>query len=238
MPRQQPVTAAAPGRVAPARAGLTLVELMAAIVLFGIVAGTIMTLVTRQQRYYAGATEVMDVRGQIREAASLLPIDLRGTSSVGGDIMFAGDSAMEFRATYGTAVVCRIDAALRELDVLPANLTRHTLTSWYTAPVAGDNLFLFDEGPSQGAQDDTWGSYQLESVGTRTDVCPGAPYADPVLDAPALKPRWRLTMSALTPISPTIVPGAVIRFTRRVRYSLYLSPTDNLWYLEIGRAHV
>jgi prepilin-type N-terminal cleavage/methylation domain-containing protein len=229
MPRQQPVTPAARGRVAPARAGLTLVELMAAIVLFGIVAGTIMALVTRQQRYYAGASEVMDVRGQIREAASLLPIDLRGTSSAGGDIMFAGDSAMEFRATYGTAVVCRIDAPNRILDVLPTNLARHTLSSWYTTPVAGDTLFVFDEGPTQGAQDDLWGTYRLENVGTRTDVCIGAPFADPVQDAPALKPRWRFTMDR--PIAATVVPGAVIRFTRRVRYSLYHSPTDNLWYL-------
>jgi len=229
MPRQQPVTAA-PRRRAETRAGLTLVELLAAIVLFGIVAGTIMTLVTRQQRYYAGATEVMDVRGQIREAASLLPIDLRGTSSIGGDIMFVSDSAMEFRATYGTAVVCRVDGPNAVLDVLPPNLARHTLTSWYTAPAAGDTLFVFDEGPTQGAQDDFWGTYRLVvDPGTRTDVCLGAPYADPVHDAPALKPRWRFT--ADRPISATVVPGAVIRFTRRVKYSLYHSPTDNLWYL-------
>jgi hypothetical protein len=198
-------------------------------VLFGIVAGTIMTLVTRQQRFYAGANEVMDVRGQIREAASLLPIDIRGTSSIGGDIVFISDSAMEFRATYGTAVVCRVDAPNRILDVMPTNLARHTLTSWYTNPVPGDTMYVFDDGPTQGAQDDLWGTYRITAVGNRTDVCVGAPYSDPALDAPAAKPRWRFT--ADRPIAATIVAGSVIRFTRRVRYSLYRSPTDGLWYL-------
>ena len=211
------------------RRGLTLVELMAAIVLFGIVAGTIMTLVTRQQRFYAGANEVMDVRGQIREAASLLPIDLRGTSSIGNDISFVSDSALEFRATYGTAVVCGLNAAAGTLDILPTNLAKHTLTSWYTAPVAGDLLFVFDEGPTPGAQDDVWGQYRLTAIANRTDICVGLPYADPVLDAPAAKPRWRFTVDR--PLTASIGTGSVIRFTRQVRYNLYQSPTDRLWYL-------
>ena len=128
MPRQLagPVTAESP-RSAPgrhARRGLTLVELLAVIVIFGIVAGSIMTLFVRQQRYYAGASEVIDVRGQVREAASLLPIDLRGTSSSGGDIMLISDSAIEFRATYGTAVVCDTNSLARTFYVLPTTLSR------------------------------------------------------------------------------------------------------------------
>ena len=240
MPRQLagPVTAESP-RTAPGRRqrrGLTLVELLAVIVIFGIVAGSIMTLFVRQQRYYAGASEVIDVRGQVREAVSLLPIDLRGTSSSGGDIMFNSDSAIEFRATYGTAVVCDTNSLARTFYVLPTVLSRQLLTSWYAPPEVGDTMFVFDENTTSGAQDDRWIRYRISALSSN-DVthCLGAPYADPVNDAPALpgKARWAFTTDSAVPSS--IIPGSVIRFTRRVRYSLYQSPTDNLWYLGYRR---
>ena len=79
------------------RLGLSLVEIMVALVLLGIVATGIMTVVMRQQQFYRSATEVIDTRSQIRQAASVVPVDIRGVSSVGGDILTMSDSSLDVR---------------------------------------------------------------------------------------------------------------------------------------------
>ena len=87
---------------------MTLVEIMVALVLLGVIGGAIMRVIIRQQQFYNGATQIMTTRGQLRQAASVLPIDLRNLSSVGGDILEVTDSSIQFRVNVGTSVVCQI----------------------------------------------------------------------------------------------------------------------------------
>jgi hypothetical protein len=63
---------------------------------------------------------------------------------------------------------------------------------------------------------------------TSTTACPGAPYADAVLDPPVKKPRFRYRLDANLPDSVKV--GAVVRFTRPVRYKIY-QETSGAWYL-------
>src|SRR5438128_12338071 len=88
------------------RAGFTLVELIITMVLVSFVAGAIVKLLLRQQRFYNSTTDLIQTRQQIRQAAAMLPSDLRGISSVGGDIYAMSDSALEFRSVFGSPVVC------------------------------------------------------------------------------------------------------------------------------------
>jgi prepilin-type N-terminal cleavage/methylation domain-containing protein len=210
------------------RAGFTMAEIMIAMTLLGVVVGTILTVIVRQQRFYRSANEAIDVRSQIRQATTILPTDLRGLSSVGGDFTLVADSAAEFRANIGSAVICAIPNNTT-VDVPPTNLAYNILTSWYTQPQPGDTMFIFDDGPEAGAIDDDWRPYTINTIAANTATCPGAPFTDPALDPPATKPRWRITISGGT-LSPTILTGSVVRFARRVRYSLYRAP-DNQWYL-------
>ena len=70
---------------------MTLVEIMIALVLLGIISGVIMRVIVRQQRFYQGANQIMTQRGQLRQATSVLPVDLRSLSSVGEDIRAVTD---------------------------------------------------------------------------------------------------------------------------------------------------
>src|SRR5438094_6783273 len=88
------------------RAGFTLVELVITLVLVSFVAGAIVKLLLRQQRFYNSTTELIQTRQQIRQAAAMLPSDLRGISSIGGDIYAVTDSSLEFRSVFGISIVC------------------------------------------------------------------------------------------------------------------------------------
>src|SRR5262245_946155 len=90
------------------RRGMTLVEILVALVLLGIVSGVVMRVVMRQQRFYQGVNQIMTQRSQLRQATSVLPIDLRSLSSVGNDILVASDSSIWFNVTVGTGAVCEL----------------------------------------------------------------------------------------------------------------------------------
>jgi prepilin-type N-terminal cleavage/methylation domain-containing protein len=88
--------------------GMTLIEIMISLVLLGIVSGVIMRVILRQQRFYQGVNQIMTQRGQLRQATSVVPVDLRSLSSVGADILAATDSSMDFMVNVGTGVVCNV----------------------------------------------------------------------------------------------------------------------------------
>ena len=90
------------------RHGMTLVEIMISLVLLGIVSGVIMRVIMRQQRFYQGVNQIITQRGQLRQATAVVPSDLRSLSSVGGDILVASDSSMEFMMNVGTGAVCAL----------------------------------------------------------------------------------------------------------------------------------
>src|SRR5258708_4762081 len=88
------------------RAGFTLIELLISMVLMSVLAGAIVMLLLRQQRFYNSTSSLIQTRQQIRQAAAMLPSDLRGISSIGGDISVLTDSALEFRSVFGSSIVC------------------------------------------------------------------------------------------------------------------------------------
>ena len=213
------------------RAGFTLIELVIAMVLMSLVGGAIVKLLLRQSRFYNSTTDLIQTRQQLRQAAAMLPSDLRGISSVGGDIFSMSDSALEFRSTFGSSVVC-VNAG-GTLSTVPRNLASGaTMTNWMTAPVVGDSLAVYNNGPTLAVTDDGWSLSRItvrDSVTTNVaNGCPTATGLTRAGDISAANPSYRLTLS--TAAANTIAVGAAIRFFRRVRYRIYRD-TDNQWYL-------
>lgn len=209
------------------RRGVTLVETLIVLTILGVVGGAIFSMLSRQQRFYRDANETITVRRELRLGASLLPMDARGISTSGGDVLQMQTNRFTFRATIGSGIACQVGAT--SLVLPPTNLSRHTLTSWYTPPVAGDTIFVFDEDSLTGAEDDKWRKLAVSAIGTNTAACVGPPYAQLVADAPALKPRWQITVGGGT-VPATVRTGAVVRITRPVRYELYQAGSGS-WYL-------
>src|SRR5947207_7990243 len=128
----------------PRRAGFTLVELIITMVLVSFVAGAIVKLLLRQQRFYNSTNDLIQTRQQIRQAAAMLPSDLRGISSVGQDIYSMSDSSLEFRGVFGTSVVCSFSGGL--LATVPRLLAKGSaMTNWTRPPANGDSDLVYDD---------------------------------------------------------------------------------------------
>src|SRR5216117_2133144 len=122
------------------RAGFTLIELVIAMVLMSLVGGGIVKLLLQQQRFYNSTTDLIQTRQQIRQAAAMLPSDLRGISSVGNDIYAMSDSSLDFRGVFGTTIVCTNNGA-GLLSTVPRVLASGAaMTNWTRIPAVGDSV--------------------------------------------------------------------------------------------------
>ncbi len=205
------------------RRGFSLIEIMVALVLLGIVATGIMTVVMRQQQFYRSATDVIDTRQQIRQAAAVVPVDVRGVSSVGGDILAMSDSALDVRGNIGSAIVC--SHTTNSITIPPLNLAKNRyFTTFLTRPKVHDVIIIFDD-KTAGNQDDDWTVNTISAIDSTLVGCTS--FTDAVLDA--TKYRYIYTFSS--PLSGTIIDGAPLRMAREVKYSLYKSATDGLWWM-------
>jgi len=211
-----------------ARRGLTLIELLITMTVLAIVGASITNILTRQQRFYRDAAEKVEVRRELRSGAALVPADLRALSTIGGDLMAASATSLEIRASIGSAVVCATPNATT-LHLVPLNTSTNTLTAWYTAPQANDEIFVFNDSASTGAEDDAWmphtivGAPDLPGDASR---CVGSPYVA-ASDAALPKPQFTVTPN----LSGYIGAGSVVRITRRMRYSFYQPTGASDWYV-------
>jgi len=201
------------------RRGVTLVELLVALTLGGLVLGMVGAMCVRQQRIYADLSVSAARSEQIRDAASILPIDLRGLSPAAGDIREALDTALEVRATIASAVVC--DTAGGSIVLTPPASDVSTYTSMETPIAAGDSIWILASTDSIAP----WTSARILATGS----APAGQCASggPRLVGDALAMRRSTAMLSIPLASPI---GTIVRITRPLRYSLYRAG-DNLWYL-------
>ncbi len=196
------------------RAGFTLAELLATMTLLGLVGTIVAKIMMGQQRFYHRQNEQLGVRRELRTAMSIVPADLRGLSSSGGDLLAFDDNSITFRNVLGASIACAKGAGT--VDVPPLNMARNSLTSWYTQPQVGDSIFAFDEGTLRGAEDDTWVGVAITGWSTSAAYCPLSVFTDAVLDA--TKARYRFSVTPA--LSATVNVGAGLRFVRSTRYTL------------------
>ncbi len=208
-------------QVRPRRTGFTLVEMLVALSIAGVVLALVAAITVREQRVFGDLAERAATAGQLREAAVVVPIGLRALSPASGDIRAAADTALELRVTIGSGVVC--DTAPGALVLPPASMGP-PYASFLMAPSAGDTAWLLTASDSG----DRW---QPRAVTDAASASPGRCAAGgPALDAlSAAAARTRLSLGGSVGAAG-IVAGTPVRLTRALRFSLYLA-SDGGWYL-------
>jgi hypothetical protein len=156
--------------------------------------------------------------------SSILPADLRGVSAVGGDLYELGANSLKFRAQTGSAVVCS-GTGTTTVIVPPVSLASQSgLTSWISMPVAGDSVFILDEGPTQATSDDTWRRYRI-TANLTAGTCPTA--TGFTANATEAAAGYTVKLSSAVPATSPV--GSAMRFFRTAEYRLYAE--KNGWYL-------
>lgn len=217
------------------RAGFTLVEILIALALAGVVAAAIARTLARQQRFFWSAGAILDVRAQLRDGADVLAGDLRGASVARYGIRAADDSMIEVFATIATSVACA--APVGASVALPPQVLarRNSLTSMLVQPDTGDLALLY--GIPAGIPDSgRWETHRIASFTSRSAAatCPASSGFTSPADV-STGNAYLLTLAAAP--SGAVRKGAPIVFLRRVRYSLYRS-SDGEWYLGYRRCNV
>jgi len=207
-------------------AGFTTVELMVALALSGIVLAAIGAVLRRQQRFYASAASLVEQRVALRDVTGILPGELRAVSPTGGDVLAFADSALELRATIGTAIACDTVPGGGALALAAASGRRASLSSFTTAPQPGDVALVYAGGASDRTDDDRWISLGVADVVSSPAVCVGSPFSPPDASGSPLVIRF----AAGSRVSAAVGPGAFVRVRRRVRYRFYRAGTGD-WYL-------
>lgn len=205
------------------RRGVTLVELIVALVVAGVVLALVASISVRQQRVYGDLADAAALSGQLREAAAILPIDLRGVGA--GDIRNgeARDTAIEIRSTIASAIVC--DTTTSGVVLAPTGPGATTFASFLTSIEAGDTAWIYS---ARGTLDD-WAPYRVSTVASAPPTAGTCAALGPRLVG-SEQSATRVTIAFDSGPSFTAIVGAPMRFTRPLRYSFYRA-SDGEWYL-------
>jgi len=206
----------------------TTVELMVGLVVGGIVAAGVATVLRRQQRFFTNASMMVEQRFSLRDATGILPGEVRALAPGSGDVLAFSDSSLDMRATIGAGIVCDTLAGAAGVALAPSPSNgRAVLSSLTTTPQAGDIALVFDARVPERAVDDAWIAFDVASVAWSTVACSRSPLTDPPGPG-ALRMVLRFPPSAVVP--QTVTSGAFVRVLRRVRYRFYRAGTGE-WYL-------
>ncbi len=197
------------------RPGVTLVELLVALTLFGVVATIMLTILREQQRFHSGSLEIIDTRRSAQQAIDLLYGELRAIS--GADIYSMSDSSIAFRTAIGAAHLCAIDSGRASITIPSTRTTRVApLSTFLALPRAGDSLLVFDGGDAPEPDDDRWHPHVLVAD-PGGGACPRRPHglASDAIEASGT--AFRLA----PPLPASIAVGSPLRVFRPASYSLY-----------------
>jgi prepilin-type N-terminal cleavage/methylation domain-containing protein len=194
------------------RAGLTLIELMVAIVIAGIVLGAICQTLQRNQEFYRSQSQILDVQQGIRAVAQLLPSELREVDGPAGDILAMGPDSISIKALRNTLFVCA-----PPVPAAGTIVTRNSQTFGYrSVDPTRDRALVFRDGNPRIMSDDTWLDFAIASVAT------GAVCSDGTAGTTA-----KLSGSASRLDSVTV--GSPVRTYEQVTYRLYVDSAGVGW---------
>jgi hypothetical protein len=198
---------------------VTLLELLVALTLTGVVAGSVYRLLLSVQRAYRRQTERVMLQANLRTAAVFLSgelLELDAVDTVDGDLPVAADSAITYKASRSLYVVCR-----PPLDLGPAGSVAVWQASWLGLrglDAERDSVVVYAEADSSTAGDDHWVHAGLAAVAAGND-CPDGARSLTLTLAPVHPPGGLAAVRA----------GAPLRGVELVRVSAYRDAQGDWW---------
>jgi prepilin-type N-terminal cleavage/methylation domain-containing protein len=195
------------------RHGFTLVELVVALVLFGLVGTSIYSLLVNNQRLYLSQSERVNANTSARAAVSILPHSIRELSATdldGSDILAATATGFRFRSLKNVYFACQ-DGALGTLV-----LDRATWFGIRALDVTTDSLLIFAENDLATRTDDQWLHANVTSAVVGT-ACPSS------------QPSITLLLDLLSGTMSGVLQGAPVRSYQIEQVSAYSDASGDSW---------
>jgi len=210
-----------------ARRGFTIVELLVALTLLGIVSTAIYKVLVNNQRLYLAQTQTIDLNQNLRAAAAILPAELRELDAVDGDITFMGPDSIRIRAMRQLAFVCATPQLAIGLGQIVVTIRTTPIYGNRQTFSRGDSILVYWEGNPQTRNDDQWLNAQLQGDPV-AGVCPDSGVPPSPGYVLSLQPQWINDPSLNKP--GAILNGSPVRGFDKVVYRSYQS-SDGSWYL-------
>ena len=214
-----------------ARRGFTLIELMIALVLLGMISAAVYKVLVSDQRIYQAQTQRMDLQQNIRAAATILPAEFRVLDASDGDILAMSSDSIMIRAMRLFAIAC--DTPILNGGAITAKtlILRNSMTYGSRMLAAGDSVLIYYEGQPGSRADDSW----LRGRITLAPVAANCAGPEPVAQA---RPGMRLTFDLVPLVLPQQNKAGMVPMGTPVwgyeidTYKLYQAPDGN-WYIGV-----
>lgn len=148
--------------------GFTLVEILVALVLLGIVSTALYQLLVSNQRLYRSQVQRVAVNESARGVISVLPTEIRELNARDGDVIAMTSSSLTYKSMQALYFQCTAPNT-GSLEIV---LDRSVFYGLTAINAADDSVLIFSEGDSTTRSDDGWLSASVTST-TAGTACPG-----------------------------------------------------------------
>lgn len=194
--------------------GLTLIELLVAVVLTAVIGLTVVRMLQTMQRSTTGQLQQVDMQSNVRSAALAIPTELReigydslidflpaGIDAIESDLEEIQATRVRFRASRGMGIYCEIDPSFTVLRFARPLLAHRD-------PAITDTFLIFTEREKLISGDDQWLPFRVTNIDLNSN-CGGRP---------------AIALTTTDPLLPTVVlMGAPMRYFERMEYGLMVT---------------
>jgi len=198
------------------RRGFTLVEVLLALIIMGVVTGALYRLLNTNQRLALAQAEQVSLQSNVRTGSLIVPSELRelntwqGGTADRNDVSVAQPNNVTYRAGRGMGFLCQGAAA----GATQLILRQSNWTGARPPDAARDDLHIFIDGDPYDDNDDGWSQLNLTGVAPG-NACGGAP-------------SWALTVPAIPAAVPANTP---VRLFEVMQLQLYADAGE--WWLGV-----
>ena len=148
--------------------GFTLIEILVALVLLGIVGTSLYQLLVANQRLYRSQVQRVAVNESARGAISVLPTEIRELDARDGDVIAMTASSLTYKSMQTMYFQC-MPPNTGSLEIVLDRAVSYGLTA---ISAADDSILIFAEGDTTTRSDDGWLNASVGSTTVGT-ACPG-----------------------------------------------------------------
>ena len=210
------------------RRGFTIIEVLVALVLLGLVSAALYRVLVNNQRLYMAQTQRIDLSQNIRAASTILPAEFRELDASEGDITAMSATSISMRAMRWLGFACNLPAlggALNAVSVVVRGGAPGQPLFFGARGIdnSKDSLLIYYDGNVNSRTDDFWATASITAAPNGQNCNDGTNGQRLLVN---------INLLGLGPNVAGAIPlGAPIRGFERVVYQLYQAPGDTSWYV-------